>query len=655
MTVDSNISIEQDSRRILIVEDSPMQAEYLRHILAKKGYNAVVANNGEEALDLLLEFLPSVVISDILMPGMDGYELCLKIKSDHETKDIPVILLTSLSKSEDLIKAVECGSDNFVSKPYNANYLLSQIENIISNKTPKTHKQEKETIEIVINDNSYLLNANLNKLVSILISTYDTTIRKNEELRLTQSELLSQKQLLEETVVERTRNLNKELTEKAQIEKELEIKARIEIANTNRLNAEKEQRHLAELKLDETLALLQQKNSEFEQLSSTVTHVKKQLEDSTKLKDMFLSNMSHEIRTPMNAILGFSELLSQKALGKNEQEYVGAINKAGNNLMTIINDIFDISKIEAGMMNFDEKPFSVKGVFGSLKTMLKVKENENTVVLDFSCNQDVPEGLIGDPDRLTQILKNLVGNAIKFTHKGKISVNASVSKLMDETSLLKFSVADTGIGIQQNELDHIFEPFRKSDTSNTRKYGGNGLGLSIVKHLVELQGGEVSVKSEYNRGSEFSFAIPYKTSLLVKRQEASPVTDKKLMMDRIRKLSILMAEDLPMNILLISGLFSQNSIKFQTAVNGSICIEKLKENKFDIILMDMEMPVMNGYEATRIIRNELKSNIPIIAMTAHAMAGEKEKCLDFGMNDYVSKPINSDLLFNKMYNLTLNA
>jgi len=655
MYTDSNMNLVFDSKKILIVEDSPIQAEYLRHILAKKGYNAVVANNGEEALDLLLEFLPSVVISDILMPGIDGYELCLKIKSDKETKDIPVILLTSLSKTEDLIKAVECGSDNFVSKPFNVNYLLSEIENIISNKKQNKATQGKETIEIQINDKSYLLNANLNQLVTLLISTYDSTVRKNEELRQNQTELLNQKQLLEETVFERTKVLNNELTQKSQIEKELEIKTRIEIANAANLNMEQEQHRITEMKLNETLTLLQQKNIEFEQITFTVSQVKKQLENSTKLKDMFLANMSHEIRTPMNAIIGFSDLLSHKKLGKDEQEYVEAINMAGNNLMTFINDILDISKIEAGMMIFEDKVFSIKGIITSLKTMFTAKASENNIELVFSCDQDVPTGLIGDPDRLTQILINLVGNAILCTHEGKISVNASVSELTDKSTLLEFSVKDSGIGIKQEELEHIFDRCRQAKLSPARKYGGNGLELSIVKQLVELQGGTLSVKSEYNQGSEFSFRMRYKNSLQVHVADTTEAIDKNLIMDQLRKLNILMAEDLPMNILLISGLFSQNKIKVQNAINGRICIEKLKENKYDIILMDMEMPVMNGYEATSIIRNELKSDIPIIAMTAHAMAGEKEKCLRLGMNDYVSKPINPELLFNKMYNLTLTA
>lgn len=655
MNLNKNIDSENNPVEILVVEDSPTQAEMLKYILGKNGYRTIIAKNGEDAFNYLLEHLPSVVISDIVMPGMDGYELCRKIKSDIRTRNIPVILLTSLSKSEDLIKAVECGSDKFVSKPYNENYLLSQIDNILSNNTTCKRKQVKETIEILIRNKSYFINADLKQMFMLLISTYEAAVQKNEELIQTQIDLLKQKEFLEETVFERTKDLNKELNEKIEIEKELGIKAEIEIANVAALKVEIEQRKLAEMKLNDTLSLLQHTNLELEEASLIVEHAKKQLEKSTKLKDIFLANMSHEIRTPMNAIIGFSDLLSTTSLGQKELEYVKTINISGENLLAIINDILDISKIEAGMMTFEEDHFSVKEIIKSLKTMMIGKANEKNIELFFVCDEDVPNALLGDPNRLIQILINLVGNAIKFTQKGMITVHARVCQLNDENALIEFSVKDTGIGINQSELEHIFERFRQAESSTTRKYGGTGLGLSIVKQLVELQGGTLSVKSEHNAGSVFSFRIRYKNSSQVLVEVAPQMVEKGSIIENLRKLSILMVEDHPMNIMLISSLFSENNLKFHNAENGRICIDKLKENNFDIILMDMEMPVMNGYEATSIIRNELKSNIPIIAMTAHAKAGEREKCIRLGMNDYLSKPIDANLLFEKMYHLTLNS
>jgi PAS domain S-box-containing protein len=376
-------------------------------------------------------------------------------------------------------------------------------------------------------------------------------------------------------------------------------------------------------------------------------------EESTKLKEAFLANMSHEIRTPMNAIIGFSDILSKRKLGEQEKEYVKTIKSAGENLLTIINDILDISKIEAGMMTFEENNFSVKETFRLLSGMLMEKAKEKNLELVFTCDIDVPEVLIGDQTRLTQIIINLTGNAIKFTQVGKIEVKVKLLKNENNQILLEFTIKDTGIGIPEDKLEHIFERFRQAESHTTRKYGGTGLGLSIAKQLVELQGGTLQVMSTFKVGSVFSFCIPYKKS--TQAQVTPELIEKKHNMEDLSKLKILVVEDNKLNIKLIMSLFSENSLRLQVAENGNMCLEKLKENHFDIILMDMEMPGMNGYEAATIIRKDLKNNIPIIAMTANAMAGERERCLSLGMNDYISKPINANLLFEKISDLTLNA
>jgi len=384
-------------------------------------------------------------------------------------------------------------------------------------------------------------------------------------------------------------------------------------------------------------------------------------EESNQLKESFLANMSHEIRTPMNAIIGFSDILNKRKLGVQEKEFVTIIKSAGENLLKIINDILDISKIEAGMMTFDEDNFSVKEIFKTLNGMLFGKAKEKNIELVFSWDKNVPDTIIGDQTRLSQIIINLVSNAIKFTNEGSVKVEGKVDKIDDKRVFIKFLITDTGIGISENKLAAIFERFQQAESHTARKYGGTGLGLSIAKLLIELQGGKLFVKSELNQGSVFSFSIPYKRS--TKALEAVVQEEKRYNMKELGKLNILLVEDNQLNVMLIKSLFSENNLKLATAENGKIGIELYKSNKerteltkhFDIILMDMEMPEMNGYEAVDIIRNELKSNIPIIAMTANAMAGEREKCLDLGMNDYISKPIDSALLFEKIYDLTCNT
>lgn len=378
---------------------------------------------------------------------------------------------------------------------------------------------------------------------------------------------------------------------------------------------------------------------------------KEKAEQANKLKEAFLANMSHEIRTPMNAIIGFSDILSKRQMGPQEKEYVNTIKAAGENLLTIINDILDISKIEAGMMTFEDHNFSVSEIFISLNVMLMVKAREKNLELIFNCNESVPDCLSGDPTRLTQIIINLVGNAIKFTTQGKVKVDVTVIKEDAETVMLEFSVTDTGIGITDDKLIHIFERFRQAESHTTRKYGGTGLGLSIAKQLVELQGGTLEVASEFKKGSVFTFCIPYKKSAKVLHVLAPP--EIKYNVEELSKLKILLVEDNKLNVMLVLSLFSQHNLNVEVAEDGSVAVEKLKEKEFDIVLMDMEMPVMNGYEAATTIRKELKNAVPIIAMTAHAMSGERDRCLSLGMNDYLSKPINANLLFEKMYELTL--
>jgi len=383
------------------------------------------------------------------------------------------------------------------------------------------------------------------------------------------------------------------------------------------------------------------------------SEAKKNAEESTKLKEAFLANMSHEIRTPMNAIIGFSDILSKGKLAAKEMEHVQTIKSAGENLLTIINDILDISKIEAGMMTFEENAFSIKEMVKSLHIMLLGKAEEKKLKLIFKCEESVPNILLGDNTRLSQIIINLVGNAIKFTEKGKVELTVKVLENEEENALLEFAITDTGIGIPEDKLGHIFERFRQAESHTTRKYGGTGLGLSIAKQLVSLQKGILTVTSEFKKGSVFSFSIPYKKS--AQTHLIAENIEMKYNMKELSKLKILLVEDNQLNIKLILSLFSSNNLTIQIAENGSIGIEKIKANEFDIILMDMEMPVMNGYEATTFLREELKNRTPIIAMTAHAMAGEKERCLSLGMNDYISKPINANLLFKKIYDLTPNS
>jgi PAS domain S-box-containing protein len=381
-------------------------------------------------------------------------------------------------------------------------------------------------------------------------------------------------------------------------------------------------------------------------LQNELIKAKQIAEESVILKEAFLANMSHEIRTPMNAIIGFTDLLLKKNLPTQELDYVQTIKKSGENLLRIINDILDVSKIDSGVMEFEEHPISIMEIFSSLNVMLSHKARDKKLKLDFDVDKKLPGTVLGDPTRLTQIILNLVGNALKFTKTGGVEVHAKLLKEGKDHYHIEFLVKDTGIGIADDKLQFIFERFSQAESHTTRNYGGTGLGLSIARQLVTLQGGTMSVTSVLGKGSTFSFILSFKKTdrIFVNTQLNYDVQD----IQRLSILNILVVEDNLINIKFVKSLFANYKIEADIAENGKLALEQMKQKEYDLVLMDIEMPEMNGYVTTSFIRHDLKSDVPIIAMTAHAMAGEQDKCLALGMNDYISKPINANLLFEKM-------
>jgi signal transduction histidine kinase/FixJ family two-component response regulator len=389
-----------------------------------------------------------------------------------------------------------------------------------------------------------------------------------------------------------------------------------------------------------------------QQLYDQLNESEKKVREAGIIKENFMANVSHEIRTPMNAILGFTNLLRKEQLNEKSKEFVSSIQKSGESLLEIINDILDFSKIEAGMMRIESKPFSLRGLLHSAETMFVDRIQSKHLSFIVNVENSLPDVLIGDATRLTQILVNLVNNAIKFTNQGGIEINVTADKGTAEKLEISFSVKDTGIGIAPGKMEIIFERFQQADEDTTRKYGGTGLGLSIVKQLVELQNGTILVNSVLNEGTEFVFSIPYTVS----KESIEPVDPKKLFPTNAKNLigahfRILVAEDNVMNQNLMRHLLSYWDIAFDIVGNGKEAIEALHQNDYGLLLMDIQMPLIDGYTATMKIRNELGMDIPIIAMTAHAMAGEREKCLSYGMNEYISKPIREDELFKIIKNI----
>jgi signal transduction histidine kinase/DNA-binding NarL/FixJ family response regulator len=387
------------------------------------------------------------------------------------------------------------------------------------------------------------------------------------------------------------------------------------------------------------------------QLLRAVQEQQTEIENSANIKQQFLANMSHEIRTPVNAVIGFTGLLQKTPMTATQENYVNTIKNAAENLLVLVNDILDISKIEAGMMQFYKSPFSVYEVCYHLETLLFQNAVQKNLDIQTFIDDDVPEVVSGDRERLIQILMNLISNAIKFTQKGSIAVSVKVAEKNDKSVKLHFSVKDTGIGIHPEKQKIIFERFEQAETNTTRKYGGTGLGLSIVKNLVEQQGGTVQVMSEEGAGSDFFFTITYEKpesgiAGLIKSYNKNALPNEKETTQRLKGINVLAAEDNKMNQLLLTKLFEQWGVQADMASDGKEAIEKALANNYDLILMDIHMPVMDGYEAAGKLKQQLKSACPVFAMTANVMAGEKEKCMQAGMNGYIAKPVNDTELFS---------
>lgn len=372
--------------------------------------------------------------------------------------------------------------------------------------------------------------------------------------------------------------------------------------------------------------------------------------EAVKAKQQFLSNMSHEIRTPLNAIIGFTKIVLKTVLSDKQKEYLDAIKISGDALIVLINDILDLAKVDAGKMTFEQKPFKMANSISAMLHLFEAKIQEKNLLLIKEYDPKIPEVLVGDSIRLHQIILNLVSNAVKFTRTGEIRVSVRLIDQDDKTVKIEFAVQDTGIGIPENKINGAFENFQQANSDTSRLYGGTGLGLAIVKQLVEAQGGTIQVQSKIKKGSTFSFILTFQKT----NADADSDTKTLELDSEIGNVSILVVEDIALNQLLMKTLLDDFGFDCDIAENGKIAIEKLRLKSYNLILMDLQMPEMNGFETTDYIRNTMNSSIPIIALTADVTTADIEKCKSVGMNDYIAKPVDEKNLYNKIVGLVKN-
>jgi signal transduction histidine kinase/CheY-like chemotaxis protein len=370
----------------------------------------------------------------------------------------------------------------------------------------------------------------------------------------------------------------------------------------------------------------------------------KRAEEASKAKSAFLANMSHEIRTPMNAIIGFTRMALETDLNAGQRNYLEKIDSSSGILLNIINDILDFSKIEAGKLDAEFTSFDFYAVIENVTVASRAKADKKGLSFKVNLDKHLPPILLGDPVRIFQVLNNLCDNAIKFTSAGEITLSVVLAELSDFALAVNFSVKDQGIGLTREQADKLFRPFTQADVSTTRLYGGTGLGLAICKSLCEIMGGSIKVDSEYGKGSVFSFTLPLgigdSEDIRIQDEEGSPPD--------LSGLRILIVEDNLVNQEIILALMEKTQAALEVAENGAVGLDKIRNGNFDLVFMDVQMPVMDGLQATKAVRllaDAGKARIPIIAMTAHAMNEDRRTCLEAGMDDYVTKPISPSELY----------
>ena len=538
--------------KILAIDDQKVNLTDLRYKIRIifPEVELLEALSGKEGIDLALNENPDVILLDIMMPGMDGYEICKRLKASNRTKDIPVIFLTVVDYNrENRIKALNAGAEAFLKRP-------------------------ADDIELKVQ-------------ITTMLKIRKANIRKKLE-----------KKRLERLVEKRTRELQDELTKRKNAETELIL-------------------------------------------------AKQKAEENDHLKSVFLANMSHEIRTPMNGILGFTALLKDSNLtGEERNNYLNIIEKSGERLLNTINDLIDISKIESNQMEVIISEININDLMDYLFSFFDLEAAKKGLKLSYSKSFEYDKAFIRcDKDKLNAVLMNLLKNAIKYTNTGNIKFG-----YVEKNEFIEFFVKDTGIGIAGDRQKTVFDRFVQADISTTRPYEGAGLGLAIAKAYVVLMGGEIWFSSEAGKGSQFYFNVPYRAA--DSRIKVSEGTDNKSKSDNIwNKLAVLVVEDDEVGRIYFNHLLSDKCKRVIYAKNGKEAIELFRKNpETDLILMDIKMPEMDGYSATSEIK-KMSSKVLVVAQSAYAFPGDKEKALEAGCDGYLTKPLMKEKLLETIQSL----
>jgi CheY-like chemotaxis protein len=744
--------------RILIAEDSPTQAEHLKYLLERHHFHVAVAFNGKQALGLLDDIEPDLVISDVVMPEMSGYELCAAIRQNPRHAALPLILVTSLADVQDVLKGLECGADNFIRKPYDEKYLMARIDYLLMNRRMRVNQKMQMGMEIYLSGQKHFVNAERQQILDLLISTYEEAVRVKEDLEVRQQELVAAA-LYERTHGEVLRLFNSTMERGKLLKSMLDILSRnhgysvsavygldewngifrqeashsaaaspmeLRLSDEVIRNVARERRMTVLKDYDENafksaskspaaftpacivlcpavyqdrlLAILvvvsiqplRDRDQTFleriaSQLGVALHNVQQyddlkllagqlrlrseeisrqnmQLEEASRMKSEFLANMSHELRTPLNAIIGFSEVMRDGLVGpltEQQTEYISDIFESGRHLLYLINDVLDLSKIEAGKMVLEGEQTAVPQLLHNCLSIIREKAMAHRIQLSI----DAPETLGNawlDARKVKQVVYNLLSNAVKFTpENGKVTLTARRvtrdevlsriekrpemhTKLASEAEeYLEISVTDTGIGIPYADMTRLFQPFVQLDSSLSRRFDGTGLGLVMVKKLADLHGGGVSVASVPDKGSTFTVWLPYRSESDVAAESA--ITSYGQLQTLSGEPLVLIIEDEYRAADLIRLQLEKEGCRTVSAPTAEIAFDMLKDGcKPDLITLDILLPGMDGWDFLARLKNDANhAHIPVVIIS---IVADGSKGLSLGASNVLQKPVSADEL-----------
>lgn len=701
--------------RILVVEDSRTQAERLRYILEHHRYVVDVAAHGGEALELVAVRRPDLVISDVNMPHMDGYELSRRLKADAALRDVPVILVTTMSDPQDVIRGLECGADNFLLKPYDERYMVGRVRYVLANREMRRPDDAAMGVGIFFNGQRHFITADRLQILNLLLSTYEAAMERNRELSESKesleersAEITLANRFLDEVIENiphmmfvkdaadlRFVRVNRALEDVVGLSRE-ELIGKCDYDFFPRANADAftatDRRVLAQgagsepfdepiqtvhrglrilrtrkipiydefdqprflLGISEDVTEKLEREREILRLNEALQQRTAEADAANRAKSTFLATMSHEIRTPMNGMLGLLELLSLTRLDGEQRATLEVIRESSAALLHIVDDVLDFSKIEAGQMEIRPAPGSIPHLLKEVERMFAATAGGKGLKLRTLADPDISPVLLIDALRLRQILGNFVSNAIKFTAEGYVEIVAQSRGRQDGEERIRFLVRDTGIGISPENQRRLFQPFSQGDAEAARRAGGSGLGLTICRRLAEMMGGSVEMVSELGRGTTMNLDLSLRIVDDESSKRAPGESEPGGAIGRSRRRRdvgraesegtlVLLVDDHPTNRMLLQRQLNTLGYAAETAEDGEQALRMWKSGRFGIVITDCEMPGMDGYalaQAIRAAEGTGSRRTPVLACTAHALAGEVDKCLAAGMDDCLVKPID---------------